>query len=1162
MHFPNRMLFFGRWNTLIISCRNDLHFKESNLTFCVNGQAKSLKLSVDRETLFHYMDKKSNPIDPQSFSFSPCIAVHFLLNKLVLCRGFRGKLARVLVFKGDMKSNDLETMDQKLGVLSDLDSIRAFKLMQEWMAERHYLGKLIFNLEAFAFRGQREKIFGGINGVLETIIFGSNDLEKIGNKKKKNETDDENFEPENSFNQEIEMLKRFCVKITDDSSFADIYFTPVFCNVQKEKKINKSRDLSSPFENLKDLQRNKRQTNLSSFQKSFEGKTKETFTFEFDMCSNDPYHFDYSLFQQEFFDPLLSCLPAIALHEKTKRAKLLEIWVKCITNFLSKPKLCSHFSQYYLRNKIIKKLLAAYVTCGARHPDFPLFTPKVCDIYLENINSLDLQVSETMINDFLLDRCFLFEMVRTPLYLNYGLSKLAVWLYKYKNLRRVLDWQRLLDNIVFFLSISDFSASESRGKAHFDLSSQLATFFLLFFPFGAAQNESLLLFHRQLGLDTQFAIFGFLFGETPPPSNQRNQWPVERFEAVTELIRSFSNRGQNEKAGIKLDLKMILYSLGSPLLTKCSAKTGLLLDLLFLLIERHAILPGNSAAASSGITNPFGRSASENKGFDPKMHFGWVFRSLFFEFKNNSSWVLIRSLALLIKSGHSFDLVPASFFGLRKFINRSPVNSMYLSLYEFEKDSSIKLEDSSALVEYLFSVFFQNYSLSGFFDHERLSVSDAQALRVFFGMTRYLKTASLEKSLQIFSILLQHNTKEHFFPYFSSGDALCAFLDLMFRFSPLPQNELFLKLRLFEELKAFREKEESKKEKNIRDSKIENKLKIDQEKARKSSLSSMRKSEILKAEDLSDLLVYFSSLKIDAIEHLKQGISKPAVFDLSLRVLRLLQSTCLDSLRDILTFSYHICFFSTYFSSLESCFLQIKVLSTSLNQLMMFQNYFKLEEELVLTLLVSQNALTRIDFSFYRNSLFLSPELNLHFETISQFLKLYIKCTISRFEVESVDCWFRKMRFRFLGPDRRFPVDLGSLMRRSEFSLVHILITSGRLRARAKSSQKPKEAGTERSLETIFVLSHILVEVIVYFEKWFSEVSRLKLSKEDPSGEKMDVRLIEVLDVLAQHFQLVLLLSRHTFFKKKKIKWQSVFNDLIVRLFQLFLKIFEHVGKF
>ena len=1224
MHFPNRLLFFGRWNTLCLSCRNDLHFKESNLTFFLNGQAKSLKLTVNRETLFHCMNKTPNPIDPTSFSFSPCIAVHFLLNKLVICRGFRGKLSRVLVFKGDMKELDLQALDIKLGVLSDLDSVRSHKLLQEWMKERYFAGKLIFDLSAFDFRGHRDTFFGAIVPILEDILIGQSGLCKIGEKlghhsqatgsgadqpadqndervdfwmdqdqhgiaEKKHELMDRSssVSPQEAILEEqMELLRRYSVQITDAASFADIHFSPIYCgessNPRPRSKTTRQSSFFLDSNQIKYIQEQTRLTNLSEFSDKISKfpdllnphsqDDTDAFSFEFDLCSNDPFHFDYSLLQQNFFEPLLTALPQIASFEDPERGQLLEIWAKALTNFITKPKLCSHFGPEYLQNQIVHRLLAALVTCASKHPHFALFPPKVCDIFLDTLNSLDLPVAGALINGLLLNRCFLFELARTPAHLTYALSKAAVWLFKYRNLRKILDWQLLLDNIVFFLSISDFSASKSRGAAHFNLSAQLATFFLLFFPFAAGQNESLLLFHRQLGLDTQFALFGLLFSSPPPPPSCQQIWPNARFDAVSRLLHSLPSSTSNpSQPPILLNLKMVLFSLSSPLLSKSLAKTGLLLDLLFLLIERHAILP-TQPAPSSYIVNPFSGPLPDDSQFNPKAHFALTFKSLFFDFKNNSSRVLIRSLALLIKSGHSFELLPPSFFCLRKFLVRSSSRPTFLPLHEFLSDQSLILSNSTALVEYLFSVFFQHYSLSGFFDHERLSLADPRALTAFLGLTRYLETASIEKSLQIFSILLQHSTKLHFFPFFSHSNALCAFADLLFRFSPLPQNSLFLKLKLYQTVKEWRDTDpdpNTSTDSPAPSPQLINQPPISQtlntepppSSRRKSvSLLSLNKSEVLKAHDISDLLLYFSSLQVNVIPLLQHRPPKPAVFDLSLRIVRLLQNTCLDSLRDILSFAFHVSFFSSYFQALDSPFLQTRVLSASLSQLCACLPLYKLEEPLVFALFVCQQSLTSINCAFYMNQAFLPPSLATHLDTVSKFLQLFSACTVSRFSPDSAEIWFRKIKFKFMGPDRRFPVDLASTLKSAEFSFLHLLVGSGQIKVPSNQKSRHKDSGGETALEAVFLLSHILVEVVTHFENLFRNVKRLIPDKKHLLAEPMDIKLLEVLDVLAQHFQLVLLLTRHNNIKKKRVKWMPVFEQLVVRLFKLIIKIFSHVG--
>ena len=150
MIFSNRMTFFDNWNTLIISCQNSFQRKISELTISLNNRVKILKLSIDRETLFHCFNLVKNE-EPKTLLI-PTLSTHHLLNDLTLCRNFQGKLYQCLVFKEQLRSTEIDALRSILSSVDELNILESHLKIRTWIQKHHLSSKIALDFNAFDLR--------------------------------------------------------------------------------------------------------------------------------------------------------------------------------------------------------------------------------------------------------------------------------------------------------------------------------------------------------------------------------------------------------------------------------------------------------------------------------------------------------------------------------------------------------------------------------------------------------------------------------------------------------------------------------------------------------------------------------------------------------------------------------------------------------------------------------------------------------------------------------------------------------------------------------------------------------------------------------------------------------------------------------------------------
>ena len=150
MTLPNKMVFFDCWNTLVLSCQNHFQKKVSELTISLNNKVRVIKLSIDRETLFHSFDlvkrESSNTV------LLPTLSVHHLLNDLHLFRNFQGRVSQVLVFKEQLRSSEIHALGSLLSSVEELGVLDSHLKMRGWIKNHHLSSKIALDFNSFDLR--------------------------------------------------------------------------------------------------------------------------------------------------------------------------------------------------------------------------------------------------------------------------------------------------------------------------------------------------------------------------------------------------------------------------------------------------------------------------------------------------------------------------------------------------------------------------------------------------------------------------------------------------------------------------------------------------------------------------------------------------------------------------------------------------------------------------------------------------------------------------------------------------------------------------------------------------------------------------------------------------------------------------------------------------
>ena len=1064
--FPNRLVFFNSWNTLVVTCKNSFQDKCSDLTVFLNSKVKSLKLAVDRDTLFHCFEMIHSENQLNEKLMIPRMSTQHLLNELYICENFEGKLFQCVVFKELIGPIELDNLSKIVVNCDELNTLESHLKVRNWMQKNQLSVKIALDFNAFDLRAQHIRCTKILERTCQHIVDCY--VQKIQPFK-------DSLQPLNcriAFNESASLTKVHLVPITG----IDLETT----ESEKTTKEGPARPLS--------------------------------FQFSFEFFANDPYQFDFSLYQQSFFRPFLLSYKAIShLTDIPLQKTLQETWVKVIANFLSKPRLSNTYSSEHIK-LYISELLSTFIFDSFSNPQGSFFSPKICDIFLDILNSLELSVSVHVLNDLLLDQIFLFELSSYLQEMNHFFSKLSAWILKYKKIRELINWQNLLDNFIFFLAISDFADEASDNHPHVQLAKQLATLILLFFPFCNSINESLLIFHTDLSLSSHFfPISDIIEIQNPSTSKDRSIKWTERhsFHAKTILEKLGTNRPKTNP--IRMDVTLLIYQLSSPLLIKAPTKTALLLDILFLILEHHSCLL-NSKQTPQSLFLP-------------------TFLSLIYDFKNNSSEIIIRSMALLLKSNFSFKDIPACFFNLKKFQPKSSVLMPNQNLLSLLDDPNYIIQQSSPLLEYMLFLIFDNYSLTGFFDHERLSISESTIFYSFFSITKFLEAPALEKALQIFSIMLKHLTKMECFTHFNSPSILISILDMFYKFFPSFRDEDDLKIKAFRYLKE----QES---------------------------SSVSRIELAKSSDLHELLLYFEVHSSNWHDFLANGTPKNAVFDLSFRVLRLMNQITLNEMNDPLSLCHSALLSSLYLRKLRSWPLYISISSLYFEQFEEYALETKSCETLNFVVLCFQFILEPLDLSFYQTPKTLMPIWLQSLLLVRRWFSIFERALFQHFTVNDIDMLLKKNRFKFLYSDKRFPLSTEKLFGLSEFCFLHLVSLDSfqNFPSRHQNKKSKKMDAQGPFIETIFLFSRCLYKIIKKSNLFIKMIKGSILNENEETRLEVDRHILVSLGILSKQVQLVLMLSRHSAVKKKSVRFKETLEKIIVSLTQLLQQTLNLVG--
>lgn len=1032
--FSNRFVFFDSWNNLVISCQNNFQKKVSEIVITLNNKNKVLKLSVDREMLFHSFDLIST--GELSTVIAPTVSTRHKLNDLWLFKGFQGKVYQCLVFKNRLSSDEVNKLNLILNSIDELNNWESHHKIRNWIIGHHLSSKLALDFNAFDLRHRHISILADFAQLTQRVVFSADSA------------------------RDSPLLSDPSLTFLDSSSLSPVVFSPVAL-------IPSSSDPRS-------------QSGLMPFR------------FNFGFFSSDPFKFDYSLFQQNFNIPFLLCLkPLSQLRSPELWDPLYLVWTKTITNFFSKPRLAVSLSATQIETRV-NQLLGTLFYCTFTSK-FDFFPPKICDLYLDILNSLDLTVSVHLLNCFFIDRVFLFKLSEQPAHLDYFITKLAVWFIKYRKIRELVDWKQLFENLIFFLAISDF-ADQPLDSPHFRLACRLGSFFLFFFPFSRQINESLLIFLRDLRLDCFFAPIWL-----PASELAETDWATEHFAGALNVLKQ-CNQSPPKNIFVKVDLKLLLFQLNSPLLIKSAHKTALLLDLLFLLLENHSLHPCPDLFTSTVL-------------------------SLLYDYKNNSGKIIVRCFALFLKSGHTLDIVPASLFNMRKFnFSSAPIGAPNQSLLTFIRDDSYKILCSNSLIEYLFSLFLDNYSISGFFDHERLNINDSQIFQIFFSLARLFESRALEKSLQIFSIFLKHSKQENALSLFSSTPIMVALLDLLYRFALTFRDEDDLKDKAYFFLKQ-----------------------------KDSSLAS--RMDLSRQNDLHQILLYFEGHNTKWENFFQSESPRNAVFDLTLRMVKLildLNRTQRPCPLELTRFLLIVC---VYYFQFRAYPMVLQLLPLFFSQFDQMTPQFRQKDSLLLCLVALQAVLIPIDLNFFSSTKHVSSDWFLLLDLLQHWLSSNNSVLLSYFPLRDTESLLKKNRFKILHTDKRFPVLASSFRSEIDFCFLDFIPPP------STPFEKNQSETLESSLETIFLMSKCVINITHKVNATIKAVKAL-LSPEDTTRRlEVDIHLLGTVSSLSRHLEVLLLISRHSSFKRRSSRLQNLLPRVIGIMSKVLYFTIGHIGR-
>lgn len=1041
----------------------------------MNNKKKSIKLAIDRDTFFHQFEivnHQENESESNQLMLVPKMVVNHLLNDLWICEEFQGKMIQCVVLKDNLSYEEIDRILSIFEGVNDSATIEFNVKLKNVLLSLN--STIIFNMNSFDFVSEHLKI--STSSSEEFIKNRINSL--LQNKSSKIE----------SVNEDIKLKINLC-SLKDSAQFTEILFCPIYEIKDSSVKEASETEIYSDV----DLGQNGRTLILP---------------FEFSICLfvNNSYDFDYSLFQQEFYFPLLLLYKEVYVLSKSNTS-IRENYIKIIINFIAKPKLIFSNSIQFIE-LAIKKLLSTliFVQFKEKQLGISFFPKSISNLFFDVLPSLELPIASLVLNKLLLNRIFLFELCQnSEKDFKLFFELLSISIKKYKKIREIMNWQQLLDNFLFFLGISDFSDDLNQIQPHFVMASYLSSIIMLFFPFKMCENECLVLFFQDLRLKNYFVPLHRVFFPDTIDFENSSEWKKDDNKNVIELFHELNplSKQQNET---QVNLRVMMNQLTSPLLIKSVEKTSLLLDLLFLLIENHS---------NSEFKNEFMDS----------------FLTLIYDYKNNNCVILVRTIALFLKCGYSFDKIPVSFFDLKKFKPRSNSQHLETNLVNFIQDSSYTLISCPILVEYLFSLYFENYSLSGFFDHEKLLISDPSILSFFLSLMRYFDIVSLEKSLQIFGIMLKHiKNRLNAFSHFNQEKILIALIDILYKFSDMKGDPFRLKLQMFNFMRDTQGK-------NFNLSKI----------------------EILKSKNIHELILKLEMHSLDWEKFTNyEFIKKNAVSDLSYRVIDLITSTFLNDYKDPVSVAYNALISSFYFRKLKNwdLFLQIELKYLTSFEEFCINSPNEPFEKLNICFYIHYLVLDQIDLTFFETSNFVHELFFDAFLLIRRAYSLFENLYFDQIDISSTDFLFKKNKLKLISNDKRFPVyDSESLLSFSEFSFLHFFPEENDLK-----KQKKNNEGKEIYLENIFFFSSLLVKTV---SKSNSIVKSVKSNSSSYSFEsilKINRHVLLSLLLLSKQLQILLIFSRHSQFIKKKPKFNKNFEKCILSTFICLSETLNLVG--
>jgi hypothetical protein len=482
-------------------------------------------------------------------------------------------------------------------------------------------------------------------------------------------------------------------------------------------------------------------------------------------------------------------------------------------------------------------------------------------------------------------------------------------------------------------------------------------------------------------------------------------------------------------------------------------------------------------------------------------------------------------MALLLKDRQSLKIIPASLFNLRKFnFSSPPMGSMNQTLLNFLNDDSYKIQFSDSLVEYLFSMIFNNYSLSGFFDHERLVISDPQLFEQFFSFARLIEAPALEKSLQIFSILLKHSQQPDALIFFNSVPIFVSLLDFLYRFGPSFRDEDDVKDQAYFFLKST-------------DSSLASRL------------------DLSRQSDLHEILLYFEGHNTPWETFFTEQSPKYAVFDLTLRLIKLILDCNLKNNPCALTLSHLSLLSQVYFSQFKAYPLLLELLPLFFDKFEELIPLLKNKEPINFYLYVLHNILLSIDLSFFSSPKHLTSCWLQFLNLLQHWLSCYDSLLLSFLPLTSPELLFKKNKFKFLNSDKRFPTLPSLFESEIQFCFSDFI---------AKPEHPQFEASTlsfESSIESIFVYTKCLINITLKFSATIKTIKCHLPPQQTETRLQINLHLLGNLSSLNRHLELLLLLTRLSFFKRKSTKSQNLLTKAIGILSRVLYQTLAQVGR-